>query len=477
MKKLVLCLFFCIALLMPLSAAAERHVELILDASGSMYQKLPDGRYRISAAKEALSDLIKGLPAQDLNVGLRVYGARLQPDAAGACTDSHLVVPMKGVDHSALLEEVRDTLARGKTPIAHSLEQALNDFPADAKECAVILVTDGEEACDGDVRAAAAKLKDHGCEIDLRIVGFGLSAEAAKSFEGLGRFENAGDGKALASALTRAVEDIAPPAPLAEATLEAAEEVAAGSSFEVSWKAEAGYSDYITIVPKGAKDGEFSFYGYVENGKNVTLSAPVEPGDYELRYQSDRVSGVTARRPIRVVAAEIAMEAPLSQPAGTTFQVKWIGPDGPEDYITLVTKDTPDDGYDRYQYTSVGPTLEFLAPLIAGDYELRYQSDREAGVFARRPIEITAVPIIMEAPSTVAPGSEITVEWQGPSGPGDYITLVPKTAADNTYEEYRYTRDGSSLVFTAPSTPGDYELRYQSDDMGGVFGRRAIRVQ
>ena len=178
-----LLILFCLVVAGLRSAplAAEAHVELILDASGSMYNKLDDGRYRITAAKEALEAFLDGLPSGDLHVGLRVYGSRLASDAPGACRDSQLVVPLRGVDREGLKTAVRQTRARGKTPIAYSLEQAAADFPADAERCLVVLVTDGEEVCDGDVRAAAARLAERQCELDLRIIGFDLTPEAVAS--------------------------------------------------------------------------------------------------------------------------------------------------------------------------------------------------------------------------------------------------------------------------------------------------------
>src|SRR5688572_6495501 len=60
----------------PLSASTKTvNVELILDASGSMAEVLPDGETRIAAAKRILRGVIEGLPDRDgINVGLRVYG-------------------------------------------------------------------------------------------------------------------------------------------------------------------------------------------------------------------------------------------------------------------------------------------------------------------------------------------------------------------------------------------------------------------
>ena len=90
-----------------------------------------------------------------------------------------------------------------------ALEQALADFPAGAERCAIILVTDGKEVCGGDLKASAEKLRQPGGDLDLRIIGFGLDAEAeaVASFQGIGTFESAKDAEALAAALDRAAEN------------------------------------------------------------------------------------------------------------------------------------------------------------------------------------------------------------------------------------------------------------------------------
>lgn len=257
------------------SRAEESHVELILDASGSMYNKLDDGRYRITAAKDALRDFIEGLPSENLNVGLRIYGSERKPDDAGSCQDSKLFVPMSGVDRPALLATIRTTRARGSTPIAYSLEQAMADFPAEAKSCLIVLVTDGEEVCGGDLKATAAKLPERGCEIDLRIIGFDLTPEAKATFSGVGTFENATDAAQLAAALDRAIDEVVTREPLAEATLEAPAQVPAGTAFEVTWRAD-GPSDYVTLVSPETPEGEYGNYASLpeRSGEEQDLRQP-----------------------------------------------------------------------------------------------------------------------------------------------------------------------------------------------------------
>jgi len=67
------------------TASAQTHVQLILDASGSMFAKLPDGRSRIAAAKDVLATLVGSLPEDPaINVGLRLYGAAIAAGEPGA---------------------------------------------------------------------------------------------------------------------------------------------------------------------------------------------------------------------------------------------------------------------------------------------------------------------------------------------------------------------------------------------------------
>ncbi|HKY48539.1 MAG TPA: hypothetical protein VJQ79_11210, partial [Acidimicrobiia bacterium] len=85
-----------------------------------------------------------------------------------------------------------------------------------------------------------------------------------------------------------------------EITLEAPPEVAAGSAFEVTWSGPNGPGDYLTIVPAGAADTTYLDYSYTIDGSPITLMAPSEPGPYEIRYRTDRLSGVFATIEITV---------------------------------------------------------------------------------------------------------------------------------------------------------------------------------
>jgi Ca-activated chloride channel homolog len=468
--------------------SAQTYVQLILDASGSMWNKLGDGTYRITAAKDVVGNFIKGLPTGDLNVGLRVYGATMNAMDEGSCDDIQLVVPMEGVDKPGLQTAVDNTTAKGATPIVKALEQAAADFPAEATKKLIVLVTDGEESCGGDLNAVAEKLKAQGIEIDLKIIGFALSESAQESFAGIGEFVNAADAASLASALEGAVQEVVveepAPAPVAReaVTLTVPETAPAGQYVDVSYDGpDLQALDYLTLVPVGAEDRDLSNYIYVNlDTKTSRLTTSFEPGEYEVRYLDD-AGTVLARAPITLEKSDITMRTLGEIHAGGDFEVEWTGPNGEGDYITIVKPDAPDGSYDSYVYTSYGSPLKLVAAVEPGQYELRYQTDRggdRGKVFARVPVEVLeAVPVFLQTSPEVPAGGEFEIEWAGPANDSDFITVVAPDAPEGAYADYAYTRDATNpVIISAPVEPGDYEVRYVNEREGKVLGRAAVKV-
>jgi Ca-activated chloride channel homolog len=448
---------------------AQTYVQLVLDASGSMWNKLDDGTYRISAAKNVLGNFIKGLPEGELNVGLRVYGATKAAMDEGSCEDIALVVPMDGVDKPGLQTAVDETTAKGATPIVKALELAAADFPANAARKLIVLVTDGEESCGGDLNAVAEKLKAQGIEIDLKIIGFALNEDAQKSFEGVGEFVNAADAGQLASALDGAVEEVVVEEAVVErqaVTLTVPATAPAGQFVDVAYAgADLQETDYLTIVPMGAADDETGNTAYIDlETKKQALSVPFEAGDYEVRYLNSGV--ILARAPVRLEPSSITMQVTGEVRAGGTFEVEWTGPDGDSDVITLVKIDTPEgERGDEYTYTASGNPLEFTAPLELGSYELRYQTNRsgeEGKVFARVPVEVLeAAPIFLQTEPELIAGSAFDIEWAGPANEFDIIAVSAVGAdADDNLDYHYIAEEESPTTLTAPVEPGDYDIRY-----------------
>jgi von Willebrand factor type A domain len=198
--------------------AGEVNVELILDASGSMAQRI-GGETRMAIAKRVLRDVIAAIPEREgINVGLRLYGHRGDNTAAGravSCRATELLVPVDGVDKAALEDAVDAARATGWTPLARSLQAAAADFDPAGEGIvnAVVLLTDGLETCDGDPCAASAAIAAADVAITTHVVSFAQTAEERAILrciadEGGGLLLGADDADELAAALFQILDEL-----------------------------------------------------------------------------------------------------------------------------------------------------------------------------------------------------------------------------------------------------------------------------
>ncbi len=82
------------------------------------------------------------------------------------------------------------------------------------------------------------------------------------------------------------------------ASLSGPETVAAGAAFEVEWSGPGYPADRVVITRPGSD--EVLGFASPGSGNPVTLHAPLQAGDYELRYLYAPLKEVAATRPIRV---------------------------------------------------------------------------------------------------------------------------------------------------------------------------------
>ncbi len=262
----------------------------------------------------------------------------------------------------------------------------------------------------------------------------------------------------------------------AAVTLSASEKAVSGSLVEIAWAGPNNAGDYITIVTKGTPDGKYAGYKNVATGSPLSVPAPMEAGEAEIRYVSGQGSKVLARRPLVVAAAEVSLSAPDQVVAGAAVPVVWTGPNNPGDYITIVAKSLPDGRYDRYATTTGGSPLNIPAIMTPGEAEIRYMSGQGAKVLARRPLKVVAAVVTLNAPARVPASAPVAVDWTGPNNNGDYLTIVAKGSPDGTYGRTVYTRAGSPAKMTSPKDPGQFEIRYLGGQGNQVLARRDVTV-
>ncbi|HWA27971.1 MAG TPA: hypothetical protein VG734_20130 [Lacunisphaera sp.] len=263
---------------------------------------------------------------------------------------------------------------------------------------------------------------------------------------------------------------------LTAATVQAPAEIGAGAKFTVAWTGPNNPGDYVTIVRKGAPEEASADYRETKTGPSVQLTAPIEPGEYEVRYATGHSHKVLGRAPVKVIAAAATLEAVSEAAIGATVSVAWSGPDNAGDYVTLVAKDAPEGQSGNYTFTKGGSPLTVVAPTTEGDGELRYMTGQGDKVIGRRAIRLVVPAVSLSAPAEAAAGSTVQVEWKGPNYNGDFVTLVASGTTDGEYGNYAYTRQGSPVPVIMPIMAGAAELRYMTGQGNKVLGRRPIRL-
>ena len=142
---------------------------VIYDSSNSMWGALADESRKYEAGRKALGDLLEG-DLSGRSIAFRAYGHREKAN----CRDTELMVPFTDAFQakdkiSAAAAEIRPT---GKTPISHSLQEALKDFGEDTGD--ILLVSDGIETCDQDPCELMRQWRQSNVNIRVHVVGVGL---------------------------------------------------------------------------------------------------------------------------------------------------------------------------------------------------------------------------------------------------------------------------------------------------------------
>lgn len=190
-------------------------VELIFDASWSM--TLPpesdaeadrltadDPNSRIAIARDSVIEVIETLP-EGVPIALRAFGNNTEP--LGCQTE--LLRPLQPLDRSDMTATIGviEPSFNANTHIAASLLQVPNDLAEAEGAITVVLLTDGQETCGGNVAGAIQSLRNQGIEVVVDVVGFAVNTDNLRAqFEswadiGGGDYYEASDTDGLATAL------------------------------------------------------------------------------------------------------------------------------------------------------------------------------------------------------------------------------------------------------------------------------------
>lgn len=278
-------------------------------------------------------------------------------------------------------------------------------------------------------------------------------------------------------------------------SLEAADEVGIGMSFDVSWEGPGARRDAIELydAEADAGRGKVLYSKRIVNGdmdaQIVALIAPTETGEYQLRYFNGDSRAVLATRPVTVVGVDVSLEAPDTTKIGFTVKVKWRGPGARRDQIELFDPEAQ-GGRGKVLFSKRivngdmdAQEVDLLVPAMPGDYLIRYFNGDSRDVLATRPITVEAVPVSLDAPSTVAGGEYFDASWVGPGAYRDQIEIFDPAANGGRGKVLASSRlvngsyDEKRVRIKAPTEAGDFLLRYFNADSRVVLFETGIGVE
>ena len=104
---------------------------------------------------------------------------------------------------------------------------------------------------------------------------------------------------------------------LAAPSLTTPPSAAAGSTITLKAAGTGNPREFVTVVPKGTREGAYQGYVYVTGTGDLKLAMPATPGDYELRLcAADSPYKTLVAKPIQLIGASASVSAPASVAAG-----------------------------------------------------------------------------------------------------------------------------------------------------------------
>jgi len=159
-------------------AWASSNVLFVFDVSEQMsgkfskHTKLKD-LSKIESTIETFETMVETL-SRDINVGIEVYGHQGDRD----CSAIEIINPLAPLDAEAIVENVQMLEPdQGSTPIAKALQQAGEALNVVKGEKTIILFSNTQDTCGGDVNEVVRLLKEQG--ITVNVLGIDVTEDEA----------------------------------------------------------------------------------------------------------------------------------------------------------------------------------------------------------------------------------------------------------------------------------------------------------
>jgi len=190
----------------PVFAQERIRILFVLDASLSMQSHWKGGtKWEVAChALNNIADSIGQIP--HVEMGLRVLGHMFpQPDMN--CHDSRLEVPIDSNNVGRIKKKLDEIHPKGITPLVYAIEKSPDDFGGVPAKNVLIVITDGEDACDRDACGVSLMLQKNNIILRPFIIGMSLDAESNQSLGCAGKLVNTNNAEEFSAALKDAVMD------------------------------------------------------------------------------------------------------------------------------------------------------------------------------------------------------------------------------------------------------------------------------
>lgn len=176
----------------------------------------------------------------------------------------------------------------------------------------------------------------------------------------------------------------------ATSAIQAATEAEVGAVVKVTADGPAGRGDWIGFAPVDSPAGTYLDYQRPSGPRSeVELNAPVEPGEYEIRYVVNESEKVLHSQRIRIIDGTYRIAGPAEARVGEVITVRAEGPASARHWIGIAPAGGGDGEYRDYtRPTGAVSEVQLTAPDEPGDYELRYVLNESERVIARQAIRV-----------------------------------------------------------------------------------------
>ncbi len=244
--------------LMPslLCAQEKTKILFLLDASLSMKNEWKGGT-KWNTATNALIEIADSISTiGDVEMGLRVFG-HLYPEPDKNCRDTRLEVSFDTGNILKLKKKLEEIRPKGITPLVYSIEKCATDFGTSQSRKILIIITDGEDACNRDPCSLQKILEDNGVVLRPFIIGMNLQSNIFQQMNCMGKIINTSNRDEFITALNTTVLES-----ISKTTLQVNLNDAAGKptetdvnmSFYDSETDKLTYDFYHTINSRGLPD-------------------------------------------------------------------------------------------------------------------------------------------------------------------------------------------------------------------------------